>query len=210
MNVRERLEELIVSGAFAHGERLDEVRLAERFDVSRTPVREAFQHLAASGLIEQRPRRGAFVRYPDAVELMEMFEVMAELEALCGARAARHATPMQVEAIAAAAEACEGAVDADAYYRLNERFHHAIYEASNNGFLAAEAARLHRRLRPFRRMQLQLGGRVRQSQQEHRAIVAALQSADPHATAEALRVHVAIQGERFTSLAAQLRAERGA
>ena len=87
--IADELEELIFDGTFPDGERLDEVRLAEHFGVSRTPLREALQRLARSGLVELIPRRGAFVRQPGPVELLEMFEVMAEVEAVCGRLAAR-------------------------------------------------------------------------------------------------------------------------
>src|SRR5262245_12112967 len=87
--IRENIEQRIVEGEFEDGQRLDEVSLAKRFGVSRTPLREALRMLGGSGLVELIPRRGAFVRHPGIVELVEMFEVMAELEALCGRLAAR-------------------------------------------------------------------------------------------------------------------------
>ena len=86
--IADELEGLIFDGTFPDGERLDEVQLAKRFSVSRTPVREALQRLSLSGLVEQIPRRGVFVRQPGPVELIEMFEVMAELEAICARLAA--------------------------------------------------------------------------------------------------------------------------
>jgi DNA-binding GntR family transcriptional regulator len=204
-SVRERIEQMIVTGEFADGERLDEVKLAEQFGVSRTPLREAFQALAASGLLTLEARRGAFIRHPGFVELVEMFEVMAEIEAMCGFRAARHITSQQIADINLTIEACERAIrqgDSDEYYRENEKFHHLIYEASSNRFLAREAARLHKRLKPYRRMQLRVTGRMPQSMKEHRAIFAALQRSDSKATATALRLHVAIQGEKFNDLMA--------
>jgi len=206
--IRERIEQMIVTGEFADGERLDEVKLAEQFGVSRTPLREAFQSLAASGLVTLEARRGAFIRHPDFVELVEMFEVMAELEAMCGFRAARHVTGAQMRAIAGTIEACEAAItegDFDEYYRENETFHHLLYEASGNRFLAGEAARLHRRLKPYRRLQLRANGRMPQSMREHRAIYSALERNDSKAAADALRMHVAIQGERFNDLMASYR-----
>lgn len=202
-SLRETLEQEILTGDYADGARLDEVRLAERFAVSRTPLREAFQRLAASGLVELVPRRGAFVRYPAFAEVVEMFEVMAELEAMCGRLAARRVTEALLDEIDATVTACEaaaGAGDADGYYRENERFHHLIYEASGNRFLAAEAARLHRRLQPFRRMQLRLRGRLRQSLDEHRRIAAALRAGEAASASETLHGHVAVQGERFHDL----------
>ncbi|MBN9069439.1 MAG: GntR family transcriptional regulator, partial [Rhizobiales bacterium] len=74
--IREELEQAIMAAEFAEGERLDEVTLAARFSVSRTPVREALHALAASGLVETLPRRGVFVRYPSFIKLVEMFDVM--------------------------------------------------------------------------------------------------------------------------------------
>lgn len=207
-SVRERIEQMIVTGEFANGERLDEVKLAERFGVSRTPLREAFQSLAASGLVTLEARRGAFIRHPDFVELVEMFEVMAELEAMCGYRAARRISDLQLVDIGLTIDACEAAIrDAnyDEYYRENEKFHHLLYEASGNRFLAKEAARLHKRLKPYRRMQLRVSGRMPQSMSEHRAVFAALKKSDSEATASTLRMHVSIQGERFNDLMASYR-----
>ncbi|MES2477065.1 MAG: GntR family transcriptional regulator [Verrucomicrobiota bacterium] len=202
-DIRETLEQRIVEGEFGDGERLDEVKLATRFGVSRTPLREALRMLAGSGLVELIPRRGAFVRHPGVVELIEMFEVMAELEALCGRHAARRISPAGLAALAVAARACEQAMekqDPDAYYHRNEEFHQLIYKASGNSFLAAEACRLQKRLRPFRRMQLRARGRMRQSMEEHVTILKALEMGDADLAASSLRVHVAVQGERFQDL----------
>ena len=201
--VRETLEQMIVTGDLADGERLDEVTLAERFGCSRTPLREAFQALAASGLVQLIPRRGAFVRHPGLEEMVEMFEVMAELEALCGRLAARRVTPALLAALQATVAACEAAVardDHDLYYAENERFHLLLYEAAGNGFLAAEAGRLHRRLKPYRRLQLRVRGRMDQSLAEHRAVLSALQDGRAEAAAETLRDHVAVQGGKFNDL----------
>lgn len=209
--IRETLEQMIVTGEFSDGERLDEVRLAERFDVSRTPLREAFQALAASGLLELVPRRGAFVRHPGFVDLVEMFEVMAELEALCGRLAARRISADALADMQAAAAACEKAMEAgdtNLYYRENERFHNFLYQASGNSFLAEESTRLHKRLQPFRRMQLLVRGRMSQSMKEHRDILAALEEGSAEKTAQVLRSHIAIQGEKFNDLMASYSADK--
>ena len=94
--------------------------------------------------------------------------------------------------------------DTDAYYYENERFHRAIYAASGNRFLNEQAVALHKRLAPFRRLQLRVRNRMRTSREEHAAIVAAIISGDSDAAAERLRSHVAIQGERFSDLIATL------
>ncbi len=89
----ETIEDEIVTRQLPPGTRLDEVELAQRFAVSRTPIREALIQLASAGLVELRPRRGAIVAQISPQRLMEMFDVMAELEALCGRLAARRITP---------------------------------------------------------------------------------------------------------------------
>jgi len=203
--VREHLEQAIVTGEFEDGERLNETRLSARFNVSRTPLREAIHMLASMGLIEVLPRRGAFVRQPTVVDMIEMFEVMAELEALCGRLVARRATAPQLAAIKASLESCEAALaagDSDAYYRENETFHLLIYEMSGNNFLEAEASRLHKRLQAFRRIQLRVRGRMSQSMKEHREIYDAIEAGDESRATAALRDHVAVQGEKFNDLMA--------
>lgn len=207
-NIAEALEERIFNGTYPNGARLDEVRLAEQFGVSRTPLREAFQRLALSGLVELIPRRGAFVRQPGPIELMEMFEVMSELEAICGRLAARRITEEALAELRKANSKCKAAVaanDTDRYYTENERFHRVIYRQSGNGFLEQEAAKLHKRLKPFRRQQLRFRGRMGQSMAEHEAIVAALSEGDSDRAGQVLRDHVAVQGEKFHHLMASLK-----
>lgn len=202
-DIRESIEQRIVEGEFENGQRLDEVRLATRFGVSRTPLREALRMLSGSGLVELIPRRGAFVRHPGIVELVEMFEVMAELEALCGRLAARRISAGELAELSVTARACEQALekeDPDAYYHRNEDFHQLIYKAAGNSFLMAEAKRLQKRLRPFRRMQLRARGRMRQSMAEHGTILQALKDGDAALAADTLRSHVTVQGERFHDL----------
>ena len=208
--IADELEELIFTGEFGDGERLDEIRLAAQFGVSRTPVREALQRLVAAGMATHLPRRGVFVRQPGPVELMEMFETMAEIEGVCGRLATLRISEQALDRLDAANTRCQAAIessDADAYYRENEQFHNVIYRQAGNSFLENEALRLHRRLKPFRRIQLRLRGRMTQSMSEHLAIVAALKAGDADQTAKALREHVAIQGEKFHLLMSRLRVE---
>ena len=199
---------MILEGTFADGQRLDEVQLAEQFNVSRTPLREALQRLTLSGLVEQIPRRGVFVRQPGPVELVEMFEVMAELEAVCARLAANRITDQALAELKQANVNCQRAIDArdtDGYYRENERFHAIVYHQSGNSFLERESKRLHRRLTPFRRLQLRLRGRLRQSMSEHEAIVAALEQGDAVKASDEMRAHVAVQGEKFHLLMSSLK-----
>lgn len=206
--IADAIEGLILEGEFADGERLDEVQLAERFSVSRTPIREAFQRLALSGLVEQLPRRGMFVRQPGPIELVEMFEVMAELEGICARLAASRISADALRELhrlnARCAEAVE-AEDPDLYYRENEHFHALLYRQSGNSFLEQECLRLQRRLQPFRRLQLRARGRLSQAMAEHEVIVRALEAGDSVKAADALRAHVAVQGEKFRHLMASFK-----
>ena len=206
--IAKQLEELIFDGTFRDGERLDEVQLSDRFSVSRTPVREALLRLAQSGLVEHLPRRGVFVRQPGPMELLEMFEVMAELEAACARFAASRISDAAIADLNETNERCNAAVaenDTEEYYRENEQFHAILYRESGNSFLEQECLRLQRRLQPFRRTQLRLRGRLKQSMREHEMIVSALEEGDGPKAAEALRGHVAVQGERFHHLMASLK-----
>lgn len=206
-SIREQLEQAILLGEFTSGSRLDESQLATRFKVSRTPVREALKQLVASGLLEHRPNKGVFVRTPSVRELLEMFEVMAELEALCVKLAARRAHRDDMHSLQTLVEACEQAMhsgDSDLYYHANEHLHRELYRLSGNHYLEQQAVALHRRLQPYRRLQLRVPYRMRQSMNEHRAIVDAVCQGRAEDAAVAIRSHIAIQGEKFNDLVADL------
>jgi DNA-binding GntR family transcriptional regulator len=203
--VRHAIEREIAMGIATPGQRLDEVTLAERFEVSRTPVREALQQLALSGMIELRPRRGAIVTDVSADRLFQMFEAMAELEALAATLAARRMTDADLAGIRSANAACAAAMpDPDRYYAANEAFHGAIYTASGNAVIAEQCLALQKRLSPYRRLQLHVPARVTRSFTEHEAVVAALARRDGPLAASALKAHVMVQGERFADLIASL------
>lgn len=206
--LRDQIENCILTGEYRPGERLDEVQLAGRFDVSRTPIREALMQLSAIGLVEIRPRRGAVVVDPGPERIFEMFEVMAELEAMAGAMAARRHQEHDRIAIMDALGQCQAAAesnDTDRYYYENEVFHRAIYTASHSGFLEEQCTGLHRRLRPYRRLQLRVRNRMSVSLAEHQQIVEAILAGDADAARARLRAHIAVQGDRFGDLVANLR-----
>lgn len=209
--IRETLEDEIITGTIQPGAHLDETELAERFGASRTPVREALQQLAATGLIEIRPRRGAIVPQPDPHTILEMFETMAEMEAVCARLAARRLTEEDRHAINSAYELCCGqdADDPDEYYHRNEAFHLAVYRASHNRFLEDQATALLRRLRPYRRLQLRMPSRIESSRAEHGALKDALLAHDGERAAEAARGHVQVQGSGFGDFMALLRSAAG-
>ena len=201
--IRDSLEQRIVEGELGNGKRLDETELSGFYGVSRTPVREALQRLAESGLAEHLPRRGTFVRSPSLSQLVEMFEVMAELECMAIRLAARRATAEDIDALEKDNETCRAAVAADdtkKYYEINARLHGRIYQMSGNSFLANEARRLHDRLRPFRRLQLRVRGRMEESMAEHDIILAALRDGDADRAMETMKKHITIVGVRFNDL----------
>ena len=201
--IRDSLEQRIVEGELNNGKRLDETELSGFYGVSRTPVREALQRLAESGLAEHLPRRGTFVRSPSLSQLVEMFEVMAELECMAIRLAARRATSNDIDALEKDNETCRAAVaanDAKKYYEINARLHGRIYQMSGNSFLANEARRLHDRLRPFRRLQLRVRGRMEESMAEHDIILAALRDGDADRAMETMKKHITIVGVRFNDL----------
>ena len=201
--IRDSLEQRIVEGELGNGKRLDETELSGFYGVSRTPVREALQRLAESGLAEHLPRRGTFVRSPSLSQLVEMFEVMAELECMAIRLAARRATSNDIDALEKDNETCRAAVaanDTKKYYEINARLHGRIYQMSGNSFLANEARRLHDRLRPFRRLQLRVRGRMEESMAEQDIILAALRDGDADRAMETMKKHITIVGVRFNDL----------
>ncbi|MCE9681066.1 GntR family transcriptional regulator [Halomonas alkalisoli] len=206
--LRDALEDDIINGRLTPGERLDPEALGREFSVSRTPVREAIQQLVASGLVTVSPKKGTFVARIGINQLIEMFEVMAELEGMCGRLAARRISEEELAALRQALARCEAAAEAgdtDEYYYENETFHDCIYTASHNGFLAQEARQLKQRLKPYRRLQLQVRQRMGGSLAEHRKIVAAIEQSEAELAEQTLREHVLIQGERFSDFIASVK-----
>ena len=187
------LADEIVRGVLGPGAALDETELARRFQVSRTPVREAIRQLAASGLIESRPHRGSVVAQPSHEHLIGVFEAMAELEALCAGLAAARITPAERHALAAAHEELRAMIqsgDPQRYHEINEAFHSTIYAGAHNTYLAeiTQAARV--RVQPFRRAQFRNLGRLAKSHMEHDLVVTAIMRGDRDGATRAMRDHI--------------------
>ena len=204
------LEQDILAGVLKPGDRLDERQLGLRFGLSRTPIREALVQLGAIGLAVSEPRRGTVVAEVTLAELIEMFEVMVELEALCAQLAARRMTPAQITRLEARHEAAQPLAEAgdhDGYYLANVHFHEALYAGARNAFLERQTLYLSRRLSPYRRLQLRRPGRLATSNHEHSEIIDAIRKADGEVAAQIMRDHVTVQGtglvDLFTMLSAQ-------
>ena len=126
---------------------------------------------------------------------------------MSGRLAARRMSPAEHALLRMTHLACSDAChaqDSDAYFYQNEVFHDAIYAGSHNAFLAEQARAMHRRLRPYRRLQLRVRDRLANSYNEHDAVVEAIIAGDGERTAELLRSHILIQGQRFADLMASL------
>jgi len=187
------LELDILSGKLAPGTRLDEEGIGRRFGVSRTPVREAFKHLASAGLIELKPHTGAYVARLTPSSLVEMFEMMAILESACARLAARRHGKADREALDAAHEACRRAAkrkDPSRFYEANARLHEAIYRASNNAYVEGQALALRNRLEPYRRSITFHEGLMDRSMIEHQRVIDAILTMDEAAAASSMDAHV--------------------
>lgn len=191
--VRLALADEIVRGIIGPGVALDEASIAQRFDVSRTPVREAIRQLEAIGFAEARPHRGAVVPLFTPEKLNEIFLVMAELEALCARLAAEYATAADKDALQQVHAACRDAAhegDIGRYYELNIKFHETVYSIGHNSFLAEVTMGVRNRVAPFRKAQFQSMGRLARSVEEHEAVVAAILAGDAEKAAAAMRDHL--------------------
>jgi DNA-binding GntR family transcriptional regulator len=196
--LRLQLADEIVRGALAPGAPLDETDIARRFNVSRTPVREALRQLAASGLVDARAHRGAVVARPSIERLTGMFEAMAELEAMCAGLAAERMTPSDrngLEAIHEELRVLSYTGNPDRFHEVNERFHNAIYAGSQNGYIAEMTLAV--RVQPFRRAQFRNLGRLAKSQAEHDRVVVAILRGDKTGAAAAMRAHIELVRDEY-------------
>lgn len=196
--VRMAIENDIFTGALPPGTSIDEEALAERFNVSRTPIREAMLQLLQTGLIEKPPRRPAIVARLSLPGLIHMYETVSELEALCARFAATRMTARErddlVQVHEAAAEALS-AGDAAAYARHGRRFHSLIMEATHNSVLIETTAKLALHTLAYRRFQLRRPGLSEQNQAFHTAILGAILNNDGADAFEQMRRHVTVQGD---------------
>ncbi|MBN8957506.1 MAG: GntR family transcriptional regulator [Rhizobiales bacterium] len=202
-NVVHRLEVEILKGQRRPGDRLDERQLAEQFGVSRTPVREALQRLAASGLVVSRGRQGLQVAQLSLADLLDAFSVAAELEALASAQAARRIRSEQRTRLEAAHEVCAAAAkarDVDAFYEANLEFHETISVASHNRILHDELRRLTVKISPYRRTITYQPGRMDSSIPEHGQVMDAIFRGDGAAASQVMRAHVTLLGEGLSDL----------
>ncbi|MDI3335209.1 GntR family transcriptional regulator [Defluviimonas aestuarii] len=182
--------EAIDQGIYRPGDRLVEAELAERFGVSRTPVREALQRLETQSMLA-RDGRSLIVASLDHNQLAELYVVRAELEGLAAKLAAKHASPEEVKVLADMVEADrEFLNDPPALSRANRRFHKQIHLASHNRYLVQQLDLVHRSMALLATTSLAAEGRGEAALGEHEAIVKAIAAGDGDAAADALRSHI--------------------
>lgn len=193
----------IEGGTYRPGDRLVESELAERFGVSRTPVREALQRLETQAMLV-RDGRSLIVASLDHNQLAELYTVRAELEALAARLAARHATPEEVRVLAQMVEEDRRTKgDPEALARANKRFHRQIHLASHNRYLVQQLDLVHRTMALMARTSLAAEGRGETALAEHARIVDAIAAGDGAAADRALRQHISMAWETRLKLEAQ-------
>jgi len=204
--IREALETEIVSGQLYAGSRIDEQELMERFNVSRTPAREAIQQLTTAGLVTNVPRHGAVVATLSLVEYIAMLEMLTELEGLAARLAARRMPAAQRRVLEAALRGCEEAAtrdDAVAYERENRLFHETIYDGSLNDVLARQLRLMRLRMRHPQRSLFDRPNRIRNSLAEHRTILAAILAGDEDGADRAMAMHISSGGNVYVDAVAR-------
>jgi DNA-binding GntR family transcriptional regulator len=191
--LRQLLADEIVRGKIEPGATLDETVIATRFNVSRTPVREAIRQLTASGLVDAKPHRAAVVARPSHDHLVGMFEAMAELEGLCAYYAAERMAPAERAGLEQVHEDLRLLIqegDPQNYHETNQLFHGAVYSGAHNGYLAELSLSTRIRVQPFRRAQFRNLGRLAKSHEEHDRVVTSILRADAPSAQKAMRDHI--------------------
>ncbi len=180
----------IDSGIFRPGDRLVESDLADRFGVSRTPIREALQRLETQSLLT-RDGRSLIVASLDHNQLAELYVVRAELEGLAASLAARHATGEEMRVLRDMVTSDHDLLgDPKAMARANRRFHKQIHLASHNRYLVQQLDLVHRSMALMATTSLAAMGRDEDALREHDTIVTSIETRDSDAAGEALRAHI--------------------
>ncbi len=206
-DIRATLQDEIESGKLGPGAALDERALATRFDVSRTPVREALQQLAARGLVRIAPRQGVFVSRLSVNRVRAMLEYIGELESLCAKLAARRLDDDVRRALDAAIVQCEEAAmhgGAAEYAVANTVFHEAVYAGCRNEYLAEQIRQARRLIQRYRVRDFQTKAQIATSLEDHRKIAQAIHAGDEALAAETMLLHVPAGTTGFSEFLAKV------
>jgi phosphonate utilization transcriptional regulator len=192
--VHAEIEQLILRGELAIGQRVNESELAARFGTSRGPIREALRALEESGLVRSEKHRGAFVREISVAEADEIYDVREVLDQLIGQRVAERATPGQLaelHSVVAEMDDATATQNIKRYHALNLKFHDMLVEFAGNARLTESYRLLTKELLLFRLRGLQDGGGFAVSNTEHKAVVEAVATRDCARAGQLLRQHAA-------------------
>jgi len=191
--IERELMDDIAAGSLAPGTRLDEAGLADRFGVSRTPIREVLSRLTAHGIAVPGEKRGVFIAQYNREQLAQIFEAMHEIEAACARIASQRLTLLSRTEIESAQANCIQAAEAGdrmAYLRANEAFHLAIYKATGNPYMAELATEFRRRTGPFRAKKIATKEDMIESAQSHFELINHIFSEDSVAASKGMRNHM--------------------
>jgi phosphonate utilization transcriptional regulator len=203
--VQAEIEQLILRGELAIGQRINETDLALRFGMSRGPIREALRALEESRLVRSEKNRGVFVREVSVDEADEIYDVREALDQLVGQRVAERATPDQLrelEAVVAAMDGATGTHDVKTYHALNLKFHDMLVDYAGNARLTESYRQLTKGLLLFRLRGLQDGGGFAVSNTEHKAVLDAVAARDSARAGRLLRRHAVESRARMHKAAA--------
>lgn len=191
--VAELLRQRIFRRELEPGSWIDELKIAEDYGISRTPLREALKVLAAEGLVTMKVRRGAYVTEVNEKDLVDIYHLLGLLESDAAAAVARGATPEQLaelQALHAELEAAaSGTPDRERFFELNERFHLRLLEIADNRWRSQMVGDLRKVMKLNRHHSLFKSGRIGESLAEHRAILAALLERDPETARHTMQKH---------------------
>ena len=190
--VAELLRQQIFRRELEPGSWIDELKIADQFGISRTPLREALKVLAAEGLVTMKVRRGAYVTEVSEQDLRDVYHLLSLLESDAAGEVARHASTDEIEELAvlhAQLERVATPADTEAFFAVNEAFHMRILEIANNRWRNQMVADLRKVMKLNRHNSLLKTGRIHESLVEHRAIMEALTSRNAEATMARMRAH---------------------
>lgn len=204
-NIRDVLESEIISGERQPGDRLDEPQLTARFNASRTPVREALVELATAGLVEMQPHRSAVVAEISVQQVIQMYEVLAELEGLSARLAARRMSDEERTKFDALHTKVGDLIDKGdraAFPALNKQFHEMIHHSAHNEILEEQIDGLNKRLAPYRRIFHDVPHDLSIPYAEHQNVVAAIQNRDENLADQIFKDHTALRADKITDFIA--------
>jgi DNA-binding GntR family transcriptional regulator len=189
--VAELLRQRIFKNELQPGDWIDELKIAQEYGISRTPLREAIKVLAAEGLVTMKVRRGAYVTEVNAQDVSDVFHLMALLEADAAGAATRLATDAQLKELQALhLQLGKSIKDHVKFFAINEAFHLKLLEIANNRWRDHMMADLRKVMKLNRAQSLLKKGRIEKSLAEHAAILAALNKRDAQAAMAAMRSHI--------------------